>query len=184
MMGPDERRIAEQIARTPPACIREFVLEPADVVQFKQSYFSTAYRLKCTCQCDSGEILGYPLRTLNPRTTGPEFAGPIAFSCERCGKTTEVIDTKDHGYHAEVAKREGGTGSAKIRGSGPRVTFACPACAATHFVEVTAEFAYWHFDIIFDEPSWPGEDFFNEFVIVGKCRACAQISSMTNFGKL
>jgi hypothetical protein len=130
--------------------------------------------------------LGYPLRHYNPQYHGQEcFLSPLGFECIGCGKITEIIDTAIHGYHSEVAKLEGGTGSAKLRGKGARLAFACPKCTS-NVLEVTVEFVYWDaaFDLFVDEPELPCQEFFNVFLSYGRCAACGKSFELTDFGKL
>jgi hypothetical protein len=85
--------------------------------------------------------------------------------------------------HAEIAKLEGGIGSAKMRGQGEPLAFACAECAATE-VSVIVGFVYWDFDLMLDEPELSGQEFFNEFLIYGRCASCGKSSSVANLGKL
>jgi len=85
-----------------------------------------------------------------------------------------------HGYHPEVAKVEGGVGSAKIRGKGRRKLYRCPR----------------DFDLFLDEEGlitegcWKEkdfahpEDFFNVFLSYGCCTSCGKVSEFSEFGKL
>ncbi len=143
-------------------------------------------RLACTCGEQRGRVLGYPLRDYNPNYDGPEcFISPLSFECTDCRKVTEIFDTDIHGYHSEVAKIEGGIGSVKGRGEGPRQPFSCSACGEQVFV-VTVGFVYWPaaFDLLFNEPGWPILEFFNVFLCHGRCVACGEVSAVTDFGKL
>jgi hypothetical protein len=128
-------------------------------------------------------ILGYPLKQYNPEYGGPDFITPLSFKCSACATITQIIDTNIHGYHAEVAKIEGGTGSATLRGNGEPSQFACPMCGENIFF-VTVGFVYWDFDIMFDEPDSPGQEFFNVFLIYGQCKKCDKVSSAADLGKL
>jgi len=95
---------------------------------------------------------------------------PIGFKCSTRAQVTEILDTKKHGYHAEVGKLEGGTGSGKIRGVGEQRMYYCKHCENDIF-DFVIGFVYWHFDIIFDEPELPAQNFFNEFIMLIRVRS-------------
>jgi hypothetical protein len=177
---------AERLRTTPPTCVRGFRLTPAELPVAWDENCKSVWRLACTCGEERGRVLGYPLRDYNLDYDGPEcFVSPLGFECSGCGKVTEIIDTDTHGYHSEVAKIEGGVGSAKIRGEGPRQPFLCSACGAQVFV-ATVGFVYWDaaFDLLFNEPGWPILEFFNVFLCYGRCVGCDKVLAVTDFGKL
>jgi hypothetical protein len=182
----DVEQIAGRLRTTPPSCIREFRLTPAELPVASDENCKSVWRLACACGEDRGRALGYPLRDYNPDYDGPErFLSPLGFECSDCGKVTEIIDTDAHGYHSEVAKIEGGVGSVAIRGEGPRQPFPCSACGAQVFL-VTVGFVYWGaaFDLFLDEPDLPAQEFFNVFLSYGRCVECGEESVLTDFGKL
>jgi hypothetical protein len=108
---------------------------------------------------------------------------PIAFRCESCPRITEILDTKVHGYHAEVGKLEGGVGSAKIRGTGDPSFHRCRQCSGVVF-DFVVGFVHWDFDIIFDAPTLPAHNFFNEFLMLCTCTLCGGVSEPVMLGKL
>ncbi len=120
---------------------------------------------------------------MNPSYKGDLLVSPFAFECSACSRVTELLDSDIHGYHAEVGKLEGGIRSAKLRGTGPRTTFACPGCEKTSFRMVVG-FVYWDFDILEDEPQLPAQEFFNLFLLYCTCVNCGRLSEPTEFGKL
>ncbi len=130
-----------------------------------------------------GSLLGYELQDYAPDYRGDWLVTPIGFKCSGCSGVTEILDTALHGYHAEVAKLEGGTGSATIRGSGERKAYRCRRCRHDVF-ELIAGFVYWHFDIVFDEPELPAQNFFNEFMMLCICARCGDVSEPAELGKL
>ncbi len=175
----------ERLRTTPPTCVRGFRLTPTELPVTYDDDCKSVWRLACDCGEERGRVLGYPLHDYNPTYDGPEcYLSPLGFECSCCGKVTEIIDTDIHGYHSEVAKIEGGIGSVKSRGEGPRRPFSCLACGAQLFV-VTVSFVYWPaaFDLL-EEPELPILEFFNEFLSYGRCVACGEVSALTNFGKL
>ena len=181
-MIPDEVRIAQHIRENPPSCVTGFRLRSGRLPE-RLDDFHTAYNLSCPCGHGQGSVRGYPLIDYNQYYVGPDFITPLSFRCEACGAVTQIIDTDAHGYHAEVARLEGGSGSAKLRGDGEPVPFACPGCSAVLFT-VTVCFVYWDFDIMLDEPGLPGEEFFNLFLIYVSCQNCGTVSSVVDLGKL
>jgi hypothetical protein len=183
-MDPEVEHIAGRLRTTPPSCVREFRLTPAELPV--DDNFKSVWQLACGCGNDRGRVLGYPLREYNSDYDGAEsFLSPLGFECSDCRKVTEIIDTDVHGYHSEVAKIEGGIGSAKMRGEGPRQPFPCSTCGAQLFVVVVG-FVYWGaaFDLFLDEPELPAQEFFNAFLSYGRCAACGEVSELTDFGKL
>jgi hypothetical protein len=98
---------------------------------------------------------------------------------------TKILDTDIYGYHAEVAKLQGGIGSATRRGKGPQQPFLCAGCGEQVF-EVTVGFVFWPggVDLFLDEPTLPCEDFFNVFLCFCRCARCSQVWQPTDFGKL
>ncbi len=179
----DDNQIAEKIRASPPSCVAGFTLSSTELPVPWDNAFKTVYQIGCKCGNKAGIVLGYRLRDYNPSYGGNLFVTPIAFHCNQCSAVTEILDAAAHGYHAEVAKLEGGIGSAKIRGSGSRSAFECPSCGGTVF-QVTVGLVYWNFDIIYDEPELPGQEFFNVFLMYGHCQNCHHISLVTDLGKL
>jgi hypothetical protein len=179
----DEETIAQKIRNNLPACVAGFRLLDSSLPVPVDTYFCTSYRLGCRCGYDQGAVLGYPLKAYNPEYDGPDFITPLSFKCATCAGVTQIIDTAFHGYHAEVGKIEGGVGSATMHGTGEPLAFACPDCSKAIF-SVTIGFVYWDFDLFFDEPHLPSQDFFNEFLIFANCRNCGKTSAVANLGKL
>jgi hypothetical protein len=179
----DDAQIAEQIRASPPSCVAGFNLLSTELPVPWDDVFKTVYGIACRCGSQTGKILGYPLRDYNSSYEGDLLVTPIAFHCEQCSTVTEILDTDAHGYHAEVAKLEGGVGSAKIRGHGSRSEYICPSCN-TEIFKVTVGFVYWNFDIVYDEPDLAGQDFFNVFLMYGHCQKCNHIAPVTDLGKL
>jgi hypothetical protein len=162
-LGVDEiDRITQFLRTTAPACVAGFRLTPAELPIEWDDNTRSVWRLACNCGGEQGRVLGYPLADYKDWPGGDGiFISPIGFECSACGKVTEVIDTDLHGYHPEVAKREGGIGSAKYRGEGPRMVWPCPQCKGEVF-GLTVAFIFWDaaFDVV-EEPGWPLQEFFN-----------------------
>jgi hypothetical protein len=179
----NEDEIAELIRKNPPSCIAGFKLSATELPEPFDDNFKTVYRLSCKCGNMNGAILGYSLKDYSPKYDGPDFITPLSLKCGKCGTATQIIDTDIHGYHAEIAKIEGGVGSAKLRGKGEPSKFLCPNCAGEVF-SVIVGFVYWDFDLMLDEPESPGQEFFNVFLIYGVCNKCGKASPVANLGKL
>ena len=108
--------------------------------------------LVCSCGATVGKLLGHSLKDCNPEYDGPpSFVSPLAFLCTSCGKTTEIIDTKQHGYDSEISKPEGMSWDSNYRGSGQRQSAPCPQCGASEF-SIKAMCSHPHFDHIEDQP--------------------------------
>ncbi len=184
-MEPEEARIAGQIKSTPPTCIKEFDLTPTELPEFWDDNFKTVYSLACRCGETKGAILGHLLRDYNPDCGDDDMMiTPLAFRCATCDSTTEILDTNIHGYHAEIAKIDGGVGSTKYRGTGPRTKYSCPKCNNEEFSKLTVGYVFWDFDLMLDQPELPAQEFFDVFLIYVDCSTCNHVSRVTDLGKL
>jgi hypothetical protein len=159
----------EYFWNNPPRCISGFVTEAV------RDQAPTTFRLTCRCGCQKGNLLGYPLSSFKPEFTGSEFVGPLAFRCTKCRNTTEIIDTKIHGYDGEIGS------SATIRGKGKRASFQCGKCK-TEEMGVTVHFQYdgGEMDLKDDDPSIDVQDFFGWFDAQGKCANCQEEFSIAS----
>lgn len=165
------RRLYRQVRSIPPGCLAGVEAEPSHSAEQAEK---TGWSLRCTCGSQAGRVLGYPIRKLNTAYGGDEmFVSPIAFRCAACGRVAELLDTAQHGYDAECAKRFGGKVFPGFRGEGERDGSACPECGADAH-RVRAEFYFAHFDLIEDEPDLApvAQEFFDAFGCFGSCDAC------------
>lgn len=179
----NEVQLVELLQTTTPSCLRNFNATPSQLpVPFDDNPCSI-WQVACPCGGTKARFFGYPLKDYNPEYDGPEcFISPLALECDACKTVTELLDTDRHGYHAEVARRDGGIGSVKRRGKGPRRAFACSGCKKDHF-EVIVGFVFWYPDELIEfDGEW--EELFNVFLCHCKCTGCGQTSQPTNFGKL
>lgn len=170
-LDPWSRRLYERVRQTPPRCLSGFVVESASDPDKAEI---VDWALACRCGGRLGRVLGYSLRALNTEYKGDEFlVSPIAFRCDSCDRTTELIDTALHGYDAECATRFGGKVYPGYRGEGEREGAVCPKCAAVSY-RVSSKFFFAHFDLIDDEPDLEpvAQDFFDAFGCFGLCNAC------------
>jgi hypothetical protein len=188
-----EEDIKTLVRHSPPGCIAAFRASRVESldrsnpsirpVWHSAEPFMSLWRLRCRCGSRHGKLLGYQLQDYAPDYLGDSMVTPIGFKCGSCSEVTEILDTALHGYHAELAKLEGGGGSAKVSGSGERKVYRCGNCQHQVF-DLTLGFAYWHFDIIFDEPELPAQNFFNEFLMLCTCARCGGLSEPVELGKL
>ena len=141
------------------------------------------WALTCSCGESKGKLLGHSLKDCNSDYDGPPlFVSPLAFLCSSCTKTTEIIDTKQHGYNSEIGKAVGESYDSNYRGTGERQAVPCPECGASEF-SITAFCAHPHFDLIEDEPALEprAQDYFHSFDCRGKCAWCGKESSLADF---
>jgi hypothetical protein len=182
-MAMNREAISQQMRTTIPRCIGQFVCAPAERPEPWKADDIAVWRIACKCGGRFGSFLGYPLSRYNTDYSGSEFVGPLGYECAKCGQVTEILDTNQHGYHAEAC-----ASSTKICGEGPREAFACPSCAGKNF-EVLSSFFFWpaSIDLVEDEPDEfesRAQDLFCEFVAHGRCQGCGTVARFTDFGKL
>jgi len=181
----DEEQLVERLRTTAPSCLRGFKVTPAQLPEPFDDNPCSVWQVACRCSSTNGRFLGSPLKDYNTEYDGSEcFLSPSAFECAACKTVTELLDTDRHGYHAEIARREGDEGgSAKLRGEGPRNMFACPGCSGKLF-GVTVGFVFWNPDELAEEFNSEWEDLYSVFLCHCKCAGCGQTSQPTDFGKL
>ena len=179
-MHPFIKKMVQLVQATPPSCLSSLRVSPRHAVPWDDQ---AGWSLACSCGETKGELLGHPLKDCNPNFDGPlVFVSPLAFLCSSCGKTTEIINTKKHGYNAEIAKMEGGVGDSNYVGKGKRKSVPCPKCGGTEY-SLTAYFGHPHFDLIEDEPALEPrvQEYFDSFSCFGKCASCGRDSSLVGF---
>jgi hypothetical protein len=171
------RAAEERLRNTPPRCLAGFKVEPATLANVSfdghGSDLNKVYKLSCTCGRDRFQVLGHHVSNQGHEV----FVSPLALECTACGKVTELIDTDEHGYDAEL-----GHGSATIRGKGERTHFACDKCgvqpmtAYARFEHSGEELA----DSFLEE--YPNtQDYFSWFSLVGTCDGCKRMLSVADF---
>ncbi|HPF38783.1 MAG TPA: hypothetical protein P5081_05960 [Phycisphaerae bacterium] len=177
-------RIEAYLQATRPSCIQDFDAEPAHLPDRPNHNAHSAWIIACRCGGQGGRLLGYPLKDLRPEYSGPAiFVSPLSFVCVKCCVVTPLLDTNRDGYHAVVARLEGGSGSTKITGNGPPSAFLCPSCSGDSF-ELTVGFTYWDIDELAEDFDREWEALFNEFTCLCRCVRCGHVSEPTAFGKL
>jgi hypothetical protein len=137
---------------------------------------NTVFLLSCACGHEEHHVMGYHWR--NPDFGNQlVFLSPIVLRCASCGTETELIDTDQHGYVAEV----GGI-VATARGEGERGEYRCDQCGPQAF-RVYARFEYpaGLFHSKFKKFRGREQDFFSWFTAVGKCPGCSRLLSITDF---
>jgi len=182
-MALDRDAIAERMRTTVPRCIAHFIAMPANRPEPWTGTEIAVWRIACSCGCRHGSFLGYQLSDYNTTYSGSPFVGPLGFECAKCGRISEVLDTNQHGYHADAC-----ASPSHICGEGPRQVFVCSDCGGKRF-EVLTSFFFWpaSVDLVEDEPDEfesRAQDLFCEFVANGYCEKCGLLSRFTDFGKL
>lgn len=173
------KKMVRHVKETPPSCLCGFSVSPAHAKRWNGW---AGWSLACSCGADRGKLLGHPLKDCNPRYDGPPvFVSPLAFFCSSCGKTTEIIDTKQHGYNSEISK-PGKSYDSNYRGTGKLQAVPCPECGEPEF-SITALCAYPDFDLIEAEPELEprAQEYIDSFDCLGRCAACGKELSLANF---
>ena len=172
------RAAEERLRRTPPRCLAGFKVEsaapPGVAFDGHGSDLNKVYKLACECGHDHFRALGHRLK--NDR--GDDiFVSPLALDCAGCGKVTELIDTDEHGYDAEL--RHGG---ATIRGKGLRGPYACNECGVRPMTAY-ARFEHSGEELAdsFIERFPNSEDYFSSFSLVGTCEGCNRMLNVADF---
>ena len=180
-----EDELIEHLQTTPPACISGFSPLPTQLDKPFDDNPTSVWQLKCGCGGERGYFLGHSLSKWVEQKQGELdiFVGPLAIECSACDRVTELLDTEIHGYHADLAQREGEIDSVKYRGEGPRQRYACPGCGGEEFT-TKAGFVFWYPDELLEEFSERYEDLFNVFLCHCTCTGCGKPSEPTQFGKL
>jgi hypothetical protein len=176
-MHPWVQKMVRHVQSTPPSCLSGFRVTPAHAGPWNDW---AAWALTCACGSSRGKLLGHPFN--NGRGNESLFVSPLAFQCSSCGKTTEIIDTKRHGYNAEIDKMEGKSYDFNARGTGERQAVPCPSCGGLDF-SLTALCAHSHFELIEDQPELEplAQEFFDSFICRGKCGSCGKESNLAGF---
>lgn len=179
-MDPFTEKMVQQVRTSPPSCLGGLRVTP----HLASTWDGRArWSLACSCGSTKGSVLGYPLHSCNPGYVGPpSYVGPLAFACAACGKATELLDTRLHGYNAEIGKLEGGSGDSNYFGTGQRDRVPCPSCRQTEF-SMDVYVSHPDFDLIEDEPVLGprAQEFFQWFDCQGKCAACGATCSLADF---
>jgi hypothetical protein len=170
-----QRPLREHAHHHPPRCIR--VLNPlplTDSLTGVDAHGSTAlFRVRCPCGERSCYLLGYFWEGEGP-TPANIFVSPLALECPACGRVSELIDTRRHGFEGEQGC------DCNMTGEGPRARFPCPRCGEAPFAVVPG-FDYDGHDYDPLDPDARPEDFFGCFLLYGECGRCGQVVSVTGF---
>jgi hypothetical protein len=161
-LQPFIEKMVQQVQNTPPSCLSGFRVSPAHAQLWNDW---AGWSLSCSCGATKGKLLGHSLKECNPKYDGPPlFVSPLAFLCSSCGKTTEIIDTKLHGYKSEISKDTGESYDSNYRGAGERQAVACTECGASEF-SLAAFCSHPQFDLIEEEPELEtrAQEYFDSF---------------------
>jgi hypothetical protein len=166
----------------PPRCLAAFTSHPLALTVTEPDGHgeeaNTAFRLACGCGAGSHRILGHFWR--NEYYKVVVFVGPLALSCESCGKVAELLDTEHHGYDGEICG-----GGATARGEGERAEFHCEGCGGGVF-EAYVRFEYPDdlmemFNEGIEDFIGGPEDLFTWFWLAGRCEGCGTLGAITDF---
>jgi hypothetical protein len=153
-----------------PRCLAAVRATPIDLLEDRDSE-SVAFRLSSHSGRDSAQVLGYKLSRYNQEFSGIDFISPLFLQWVGESDAVEIFDSDLHGYHGEMDS------SAKYRGEGPSELFSCPACGRGEF-SVSVQFDYGEgcHDLVEDEPDLAIENYFQNFMVDGRCTHCGRIA--------
>jgi hypothetical protein len=173
------KKMVRHVKETSPWCLSGFALSPSHPKRWNGW---VGWALACSCGANRGKLLGHPLKNCKPGYDGPPLiVSPLAFSCCSCGKTTEIIDTKQHGYNSAISKPAKSRDS-NYRGTGKRQAVPCPECGEREF-SIMVLCAHSNFDLIEDFPELEArtQEYFDSFNCAGICASCGKKSSLASF---
>jgi hypothetical protein len=169
--------MAKYARRHPPRCVRELspelVTEPVAGLPPGVPDEDAAFRMRCPCGERACYVLGYFREDEGPRRE-MGFVSPLALECPRCGRVSELIDTRRHGHDGEQGC------DCNMTGEGPRVRFPCPECGAAP-LRVIACFNYGGHEYDPFDPEARPQDFFGWFTLRGECGRCGKLRLVTGF---
>ena len=104
------------------------------------------------------------------------FVSPLSLRCAACSAVTDLIDTDEHGFNAEIE-----TITATIRAQGKRGPFAC-ACGGKQFTPY-ARFEFSGETLEDSTGEWTGNEhnLFSWFSLVGDCATCGKRVDIAEF---
>ena len=154
--------------RHPPRCIKKFhpIPHERDPKTLIRHELTAYFQVSCPCGERSCFLLGH-FQDEEGATPANIFVGPMALECSTCGRVSELIDTRQHGYDGE----KGCDGN--LAGAGQRVRFPCPQCGAAPM----ALFPGFSYDRLSYDPldidSRP-QNIFVWFSLSGDCSGCGK----------
>jgi hypothetical protein len=162
------RHVGEYATRHPPRCLRGLSTVPQvdPVPGLDRQADEASFRVACPCGERACYVLGYFWEGEGP-TPRNIFVGPLALECPQCGRVSEFIDTRQHGYNGE----QGCDGN--MTGEGPRVRFPCPQCGEVPLA-VTAVFSYDGHEYDPLDPKARPQDYFGSVGVCGECSRCGK----------
>ena len=171
----EKTSLVEYAHQHPPRCIRALAPVPLmELVAGMSAYKFLAYfRVGCPCGERNTYVLGYFWEGEGP-VPAKIFVSPLALECPTCGRVSELIDTRQHGYLGEQG------GDCNKTGEGPRTRFPCPQCGVVPLAVFPA-FSYQGHDYDpFDLAARP-QDFFGWFSLYGQCSRCGRLIVIADF---
>ncbi len=168
----------ERVRITPPRCLCGFQVKPSAlsgmVFDGHGEPLNAVFQLRCACDGEQFLVLGHH-KTNQGHSI---FVSPLALRCSACSKTTELIDTNEHGYDPELGHR-----ATTIRGEGERTPYACPECGVR---PMSAHARFEHSGEVLEDSygDFSGrqhQDLFTWFSLVGECSGCKQVLYVADF---
>jgi hypothetical protein len=159
--------------RHPPRCISD--LCPVPLRQAPRGLrippYAAYFAVGCPCGKREVYAVGYHTKTMYGQAI---FVSPLSLECLACGRLSELIDTRKHGYNGEQG------GDCNIAGEGCRGRFPCPRCGEVPMVLMPG----FSFQGDYFEPNNRGpkdffgrrpQDFFGVFWLYGQCCRCGSV---------
>lgn len=163
--------LAEHAYQFPPRCIRQ--LRPAPERGLARFPFHACFSVGCPCGERAAYLGCYSVSEgANPVKI---FIGPLAIECPACGRVSDLLDTRHHGYDGELGS------SSTMIGDGERARYACSDCGVRPML-VCPTFSYQLNDDDFAATAeGRPHDFFDCFALEGRCSGCDTLRRITDF---
>jgi hypothetical protein len=151
--------------RHPPRCITG--LGPVPLRQAPPGLqvppYAAYFAVGCPCAQREVYAVGYHTKT---RYGEDIFVSPLALECPACGRVSELIDTRKHGYAGEQG------GDCNMAEEGRWGRFPCPRCGEVPMALMPG-FSFQNRD--FDPANRRPQDFFGAFWLEGQCGQCGSM---------
>jgi hypothetical protein len=150
--------------RHPPRCIAGLCPVPLNPPppELQATPDAAYFAVGCPCGTRAVYPVGYHTKTMYGQDI---FVGPLAVECPSCGRESELIDTRKHGYNGEQG------GDCNMNGEGRRGRFPCPRCGAVPMTLMPGfSFEGYYFETKRRRP----QDFFGVFWLDCRCSQCGR----------
>jgi hypothetical protein len=161
--------------RHPPRCIKDLNPVPLEdsVAGLKRYDYVAYFRVRCPCAEPNAYLLGHFWEG-EGRTPAKIFVSPLAVECPSCGRVSELIDTRQHGWDGEQGC------DCNKTGEGPRVRFPCPQCGDAPLAVIPG-FSYQGHEYDPLNLRTRQQDMFGWFLLYARCSRCGNLWSVTDF---